>query len=71
MRMTMKRETGTRICDAAGCGNEAERSLNLKQVAATGMELKDPEARNARLCREHYKEYKKLSKSARALDSIH
>lgn len=69
--MAMRREADARSCDVAGCDEVSERSLNIKQVVDTGMSLKDPEARTVHLCREHYKEYKKISKSSRRLDSIY
>lgn len=52
------------VCDAAGCSAAAERSLNIKKVAPTGMELKDPEARQVHLCKEHYRSWKKMAKDA-------
>ena len=52
------------VCDAAGCQAPAERSLNIKKVAPTGMELKDPDARQVHLCKEHYRSWKKMAKDA-------
>lgn len=61
----------TEICDVEGCENEAERSLNMKQVARSSLELKNPGARNVHLCKEHYKQYKKETKKDREIDSIY
>lgn len=59
------------VCDCAGCDKPAERSLNMKQVAKTGLKLKDSGVRQVHLCKEHYKEYKKQSKTDRELDSYY
>jgi hypothetical protein len=68
---TAKHATGTKVCDILGCDKESERSLNVKQVAGTSLALKDSDVRNVHLCKEHYKEYKKESKSTRELDSVY
>lgn len=59
------------VCDCAGCDNPAERSLNIKQVAKTSLKLKDPGVRQVHLCKEHYKAYKKESKTDRELDAYY
>ncbi len=61
----------TEICSVEGCSCEAERSLNMKQVARCNLNLKDPDARSVHLCREHYKQYKKETKTDRSIDSIY
>lgn len=66
-----KHDTSAEVCDVAGCDKPAERSLNRKQVAKTGLKLKDPEVRQVHLCKEHYKAYKKESKTDRELDSYY
>ena len=66
-----KHGTAEDVCDVAGCDKTAERSLNMKQVARTGLKLKDPGVRQVHLCKEHYKEYKKESKTDRELDSYY
>ncbi|AGI47520.1 hypothetical protein TALC_00520 [Thermoplasmatales archaeon BRNA1] len=63
--------TKTEICDVDGCNNEAERSLNMKQVAKCSLKLKGGEHRSVHLCKEHYKQYKKDTKSSRAIDAIY
>ena len=59
------------ICDVAGCNCESERSLNIKQVGATDLKLKSDDLKSVHLCKEHYKEYKKKSKTQRALDATY
>lgn len=53
-----------RTCDVVGCNADSERSLNIKKVLDTDLELKDPECRNVHLCKAHYKEWKKQSKGS-------
>lgn len=50
-------------CDIEGCSEVAERSINIKKVEPTGMDVK-PGCRQVHLCKAHYKEWKKLSKDA-------
>lgn len=58
-------------CDVDGCNKEAERSINMKQVANSGLKLKPGEHHSVHLCKEHYKEYKKATKTERSIDSIY
>lgn len=60
-----------KICDVANCDKEAERSISLKQVSQSGLKLKDPGVRSAHLCKEHYKEFKKETKTSRELDKYY
>ncbi len=63
--------TAAAKCDVAGCNNDAERSFNIKQVAKSQLSLKSNDLRNVHLCKEHYKEFKKQTKTARELDAIY
>ena len=58
-------------CDVDGCNNVAERSLNMKQVSKCNLKLKAGDHRSVHLCKEHYKEYKKATKTDREIDSIY
>ncbi len=58
-------------CDVVGCDKPAERSLNKKQIDRADFELKDPAARQIHLCKEHYKSYKKSTKTDRELDQVY
>ena len=58
-------------CDVAGCENDAERSFNIKQVAKSQITLKSNDLRQVHLCKEHYKEYKKQTKTDREIDAIY
>ena len=59
------------VCDVAGCENEAERSINYKQVSKTSLSLKPGDHRSVHLCKVHYKEYKKESKQDREISAIY
>lgn len=55
---TTKEET----CDVVGCEKPAERSFNIKKVSETSLSLKNTEARQVHLCKDHYKTMKKETK---------
>ncbi|MDR0523242.1 MAG: hypothetical protein LBG62_02320 [Candidatus Methanoplasma sp.] len=58
-------------CDVAGCDKDSERSISLKQVSKSDLTLKNPDAKNVRLCKAHYREFKKETKSSRDLDRVY
>jgi len=60
-----------KACDVAGCDKEAERSISMKQFAQSSLKLKDQGVRSAHLCKEHYKEFKKETKTSRELDKFY
>ena len=66
-----KHNTVAAKCDVAGCDNDAERSFNIKQVAKSQLILKSNDLRSVHLCKEHYKEFKKQTRTDRELDSIY
>lgn len=66
-----KHDADSKICDVAGCDKESERSLSPKQVVKSSLSLKDGEHRSVHLCKEHYKMYKKETKTSRDLDSVY
>jgi len=58
-------------CDIKGCDNEAERSMpkdKVQSVMAQG--LKDDVGRRAHMCKEHYREYRKKTKTDRLTDRL-
>lgn len=57
-------------CDVEGCGAEGVRSLSGKKVEKAGLKLSSDPERNARLCKMHYREYKKKSKADRTYDRL-
>lgn len=66
-----KHGTAAEKCDVFGCENDAERSFNIKQVAKSDLKLKSQDLRSVHLCKVHYKEFKKQTKTDRELDSIY
>jgi len=69
--VSSKRSTDAKTCDIVGCEKESERSISLKQVAKSSLKLKDQNARSAHICKDHYKDYKKETKTSRDLDKIY
>ena len=67
----MSHVTKEEICDVEGCSNVAERSFNIKQVSRSSLKLKDEGARQIHLCKEHYREFKKETKTDRSLDQVY
>ncbi|UCE80348.1 MAG: hypothetical protein JSV94_04065 [Methanobacteriota archaeon] len=59
-----------RTCDVANCGNEAQRSVSGKKVDGAGIEISSSPSRNAHLCRNHYREFKKKTKKDRKLQRL-
>jgi hypothetical protein len=53
-------------CSVAGCQKEAVRSLSIDKVTDAGLEAQG--TRRAYLCKEHYKQYKKATKTEKKLD---
>ncbi|MDR0509112.1 MAG: hypothetical protein LBG63_04755, partial [Candidatus Methanoplasma sp.] len=64
-------EKTAKICDVAGCDKEAERSIGLKQFSKSSLKLKDQGVRSAHLCKDHYKTFKKETKTSRELDQYY
>ncbi|MDY0293578.1 MAG: hypothetical protein RBQ77_03285 [Candidatus Methanomethylophilaceae archaeon] len=71
MESAAKRDADDRVCDVSGCDRVSERSLSRKQVSQSSLQLKSGDVRQVRLCKEHYKEFKKETKTARKLDTIY
>ncbi|MDR2845923.1 MAG: hypothetical protein LBV63_01415 [Candidatus Methanoplasma sp.] len=69
--VTPKHSTAVKVCDVSGCEKESERSISLKQVSKSALKLKDPGLRSVHLCKEHYKEFKKETKTDRDLDKVY
>ncbi len=66
-----KHNTVAAKCDVAGCENDAERSFNIKQVSRSKLTLKSNDLRSVHLCKDHYKQFKKETKTDRELNSIY
>lgn len=59
-----------KVCDARGCKELAERSIASKRVEAAGLSLGDSAGKSAHLCRRHYREFKKKTKTDRELEHL-
>jgi hypothetical protein len=59
----------SKACDVKGCGSEAERSIAGDAATEAGLNVEEG-LKRVHLCKEHYKEYKKLSKKDRELNSL-
>ena len=66
-----KHGTTEESCDVAGCSKPAERSINIKQAVRSKLELKSSNLRSVHLCKDHYREYKKETKTDRELDQYY
>ncbi|MCI4347382.1 MAG: hypothetical protein L3J97_02025 [Thermoplasmata archaeon] len=56
-------------CVIAGCGGASVRSMARSEVRKAFPQLSE-EGRRAPLCKDHYKQWKKATKAARALDRL-
>ena len=54
-------------CDVDGCDEDGIRSLNTKKIEEAGLRI-STNNKKAALCKEHYKEWKKETKSDRDLE---
>jgi thymidine kinase len=54
-------------CGVVGCKNPAERSLSREDIGGSGLSV-GGEGRRVYLCRDHYKAWKKATKSSRSLE---
>jgi hypothetical protein len=59
-----------RRCDVVGCKQDAERSVSGRKVEKAGMKLSSSPEKNAHLCREHYKQFKKKTKTDRTYERL-
>lgn len=58
-------------CQIAGCDQEASRSLSTKKLGEVfDSDKLESGRRRTKLCKVHYREYKKATKKDRKLDSL-
>ncbi len=62
-------DEAVRPCAIPGCGGAPLRSLSRSEVRKVFPKLSE-EGRRAPLCKDHYKQWKKATKEARALDRL-
>jgi len=68
---SLRQERTTKVCDVAGCNKEAERSISTKQFSKSSLKLKESGVRSVHLCKDHYKSFKKETKTSRELDQFY
>ena len=70
--MSVRRTEKVEECGIVNCTAEAVRSLPAKKVteAMKDKGVKDKDAKRIHLCREHYRMFKKLTKTDRELDRL-
>ena len=59
-----------RVCDITGCDKTAERAVSGKKVDKAGLPLSSNPDKNAHLCRDHYREFKKKTKKDRVIERL-
>jgi len=57
-------------CDVEGCKADAVRSVAGKKVVKADLTLSSDPDKNAHLCREHYREFKKKTKTDRTYERL-
>ena len=66
-----KKDSGKEICDITDCDLEAKRAVSTKKVKDALPKLKfDKSGKRIHLCKDHYKEFKKATKSDRKLERL-
>ena len=68
--LDMAKSGGSDTCDVTGCSDSSVKSISAKKVEDAGLELEEGAGKRAHLCKEHYKEYKKATKTDRALEHL-
>jgi hypothetical protein len=61
-----------KLCSVKGCENPFKRKMSGKAVtkAISDIQWKTKDPRKVRLCKDHYKDYKKATKEDRKLDRM-
>ncbi len=54
-------------CQVLKCTNQAIRSISIEKVKSAGLPI-DANEKRAYLCKEHYKQYKKKTKSEQRIE---
>jgi hypothetical protein len=57
-------------CDVVGCSGTGVKSIAAKKVEDAGLDLKETTGKRAHLCKDHYRDYKKATKTDRALETL-
>ncbi|MFQ6013214.1 MAG: hypothetical protein ACE5LS_06185 [Thermoplasmata archaeon] len=68
--MARRGDPRTHACSVSGCKGKVVRSLSYRKVRDALSDHGLQESRRAYLCKPHYREYKKATKSERTLDRL-
>ena len=70
-RLAPPREKGPEICQISGCKEEATRSISADKLkkATSGVSLKQ-DSRRAHICKTHYRQFRKDTKTDRKLERL-
>lgn len=68
--MARKRDEGEQECDVIGCTKTAERSVAGKKFSAAVSDAKVPDSRRVRVCKDHYRKFRKKTKADRKLERL-
>ena len=58
------------LCEVANCNNESTRSLSRKKVDKALSKTLTGSGKKVKICKDHYKEFKKATKKEKKLDSL-
>jgi hypothetical protein len=66
-----KKDSLKDICDVSDCNLESKRAVSMKKVKDSLPKLKfDKTVKKVHLCKDHYKQFKKATKSDRKLERL-
>jgi len=68
--MGLSKKPVEKKCIVSGCGKEAERSVNVKKLEGIFSVGAGQHEKQAHLCKDHYREFKKKTKKDRELDRL-
>ncbi len=57
-------------CDVKGCKETAQRSVSTKKIAKAGLSIAEGSRGKVHICKEHYRELKRLTKEDRKLERL-
>ena len=71
MRKSSARGSESEVCDVEGCSEPIKKSVSAKKAkdALKDMKFKGS-GKKYRLCKEHYKQFKKATKESRSLERL-
>ncbi len=68
--MARKRDDEEKECDVIGCSKPAARSVASKKFSQAVSDAKVPDSRRVHVCKDHYKKFRKKTKSDRKLERL-